>query len=126
MSELDTIVVLHTTSWEDDAQTDANFQLEITTSGDRVIKAFDDLPHNEREPGQTDIYQFDVSGDKIDAEDPGLLITMRMLTPRMAGSLCQYSSWEKRRLVSISSSGLIPSGANGSIADLLLQGQQSM
>jgi hypothetical protein len=79
MSELDTIVVLHTTSWEDNAQTNANFQLEIDTSEDRVIKAFENLPHDEREPGQTDIYQFDVRGDKIDTKDPGLLITMRMV-----------------------------------------------
>ena len=78
MPQLNKIIVIHTTADESDAGTDADFALEITKPGTDVRKEFPDLPYDERERGRTDIYEFDVSGDGVNSDDPVFSITMRM------------------------------------------------
>jgi hypothetical protein len=79
MPRLNTITVIHTTKNESDAGTDADFVLEIVKQGQDVLKEFPDLPHDERERGRTDQYDFDVSGDDVDSSDPFFSISMRLV-----------------------------------------------
>jgi hypothetical protein len=79
MPQLNRIFVTHTTADESDAGSDADFQLRIRMPGDDVIRDFPDLPHDERERGRTDFYEFDVSGDNVNSDDPVFRITMKMI-----------------------------------------------
>ena len=57
------LVVIHTTSRVDNAQTDALFKLVLVdAAGKEVQLDFPTLPHNERERGRTDQYRFDLTG----------------------------------------------------------------
>lgn len=77
---LDTIIVVHTTKNVPDAGTNADFALEIErVSGvdgrgqllvDRITLPFPDLPHDERERGRTDSYEFEVSGRGLGRDRP--------------------------------------------------------
>ena len=78
MPKLDTVLVVHTTAWDDGANTNAKFELEIAKTGPNFKEKFPDLPPDEREMGRTDVYQFNVSG-KISTEDGEFRIIMRML-----------------------------------------------
>jgi hypothetical protein len=80
MPLLSTIRVIHTTSNVDDAGTDADFQLQVERNGGDVLREFPDLPHDERERGRTDHYEFDVSGEGVNSDDPSFAITMRMIS----------------------------------------------
>ncbi|GAA2687324.1 hypothetical protein [Actinoplanes palleronii] len=79
MPLLSGITVIHTTKDESDAGTDADFVLEIERPGDHVELDFPNLPHNERERGRTDQYQFDVSKENLDSDDPFFKIRMRLI-----------------------------------------------
>jgi len=61
---------VHTTSRKEDAGTDEGFNLIIRSVLHPEIvvgtKRFPDLPHDERESGRTDEYEFDVEGLGID------------------------------------------------------------
>jgi hypothetical protein len=88
MPELQTVIVLHTTSLKENAHTNADFVLEITHSGPRFRKEFpSDMEH--RELGRTDVYPFDVRGQGIDSDDPQLKVIMRMLPESVDGWLPQ-------------------------------------
>jgi hypothetical protein len=87
MPKVNTIFVIHTTRNQNNANTDASFELEITDRpfGSQIhVKKFRDLfpslPHNERERGRTDSYRFDVSDDDIDSNANEFKITMRMVS----------------------------------------------
>src|SRR5829696_806334 len=86
MPKLKNILVAHTThSKEEDARSTADFTLEIAKgSGTPVSKTFPKdkncLHRNEpaRQPGQLDLYQFDVSADNVNSDEPGFRITMKI------------------------------------------------
>jgi hypothetical protein len=84
MPQLNRIFVIHTTADEEDADSDADFQLQIARSvPPDVLRTFEDLDHDDRERGRTDQYEFDVSGDNVNTDDPALAkgggIIMRMI-----------------------------------------------
>jgi hypothetical protein len=87
MAELSRIFIIHTTSNESNAQTDADFALLASTAGIDFVQLFPDLPHDEREQGRTDEYEFDVSGaagmpgvEPIDSDNTRLMIIMTSTT----------------------------------------------
>ncbi len=80
MPQLNAIRVIQTTADETDADTDADFQLQIfKPSGDELLD-FPDLPHDEREKGRTDRYRFDVSGLGVNSDDPSFGLAIRMVS----------------------------------------------
>jgi hypothetical protein len=79
MPQLNKITVIHTTANENDADTDADFQLQIAKPGGDVLRTFPGLPHDEREKGRTDQYEFDVSGDNVNSDDPSFALVMRII-----------------------------------------------
>jgi hypothetical protein len=62
MPQLNSITVIQTTANESNAGTDAGFQLQMFRSGGDVLLDFPALDQEEREPGLTERYRFDVSG----------------------------------------------------------------
>jgi hypothetical protein len=74
------LTVINTTADEDDADTDADFQLQIARLGQDLVLTEPDLPHDERERGRTDQYFYDLSGQGVDSDAPGFQITMRILS----------------------------------------------
>ena len=79
MARLKKIIVIHETSKVKDGNTDAAFELQFTKVGNDPdpILPFPDLPHNEREKGRTDKYEFDVFSKDVDSDGK---IVMRMTT----------------------------------------------
>lgn len=77
MAVLKRIFVIHTTSDETNANTDASFDLIASKPGTDFVEAFKDLPHDERERDRTDEYIFNVEGKNIDSETTELTIVMR-------------------------------------------------
>jgi hypothetical protein len=62
MADLNRIFVIHTTANDDDANSDANFELVVTRPvGEPVFMILDTPNHDDRERGQTDQYVLDVS-----------------------------------------------------------------
>ncbi len=80
MPQLNSITVIQTTANESNAGTDAGFQLQIFRSGGDVLLDFPALDQEEREPGLTERYRFDVSGFGIDSSDPSFGLAMRMVS----------------------------------------------
>lgn len=94
MPKLTTIVVGHTTSNEDAANSPSDFTLEFVKKSGTQPKKFSFrenlLVHSpqsdgqeekpEREKGQLDLYRFDVSDAKVNSDDPGFRIVMRIKT----------------------------------------------
>lgn len=103
MPKLNTIVVGHTTANVDQANSTADFTLEIVKKSGRPIKKefrknlVKHSPQNdqeeeqendqeeeqqeeqrEREKRQLDLYRFDVSRDNVNSDDPGFRIRMRI------------------------------------------------
>lgn len=89
MPKLKTIVVGHTTSNEAGANSPEDFTLEFVkksgTSEKKPLFRQHLLKHpsptgqqRERDPGQLDLYRFDVSDDRINSDDPGFRIVMRI------------------------------------------------
>ncbi len=72
MAIVDTVYVVHTTSTLKDSETDASFELLIPATGkidpiDGFLrKKFPKQPHDNREKGRTDYYEFDVRGLGVD------------------------------------------------------------
>ena len=63
MPQLSHLTVIHTTSPQSNAQTNALFKLVLVDAmGKKVTLDFPKLPHNERERGRTDEYRFDLTG----------------------------------------------------------------
>ncbi len=69
MAKLKRISVLHTTSKEDNAGTDAGFLLIVKSGASEVAKDFPDLSGDDRKKGQHDEYEIDVAGDNLDSDD---------------------------------------------------------
>jgi len=69
MAILERVWVIHTTSRQAEAGTDARFSLEIQTRSQRFAPNFPRLPHDERNRGRTDQYEFDLRDVEIDHED---------------------------------------------------------
>jgi hypothetical protein len=84
MPLLKRIFVIHTTADEDDAETDANFQIQVVTPGGDFIQTFPEpitgSDHNQRERGRTDEYEFNVEGKGVDTQDSVFEIRMRMIS----------------------------------------------
>jgi hypothetical protein len=86
MPKLKNILVIHTTSNEPDASTNAEFTLEIVkSSGTPVSKEFSkkDLLHPDkltRQPGELDLFHFDVSTSNINSDESGFRIAMKIKT----------------------------------------------
>lgn len=79
MAKLKELFVVHTTKNVADANTDADFALDIEMFGIEPVRLpFPDLPYNERERGRTDFYRFDVSRKGLYTER-SLRIRMTML-----------------------------------------------
>jgi hypothetical protein len=92
MPKLKTIIVGHTTSNEAGANSPADFTLEFVkkTGSPPRKQSFEEnlLKHpsqtdrqKERERGQLDLYRFDVSGDRVNSDDPGFKMIMRINSP---------------------------------------------
>ncbi|MEU6191281.1 hypothetical protein [Nocardia sp. NPDC047038] len=80
MAILRTVYVIHTTRDEEDANTEAEFQLHIVVPGSELGSVqldFPDVAGNERERGRTDRYRFHVNGLGVDSEHR---MYMRMVT----------------------------------------------
>ena len=77
MPQLRKMILLHTTSFREDAETVADFVLEIQKLPSPVIKELD-LPTEERKRGETDVSVIDVSGDDINTDDANFGVRMRM------------------------------------------------
>lgn len=73
MAILERVWVIHTTHDAEDSNTDDSFSLEIQTADERVDLMFPNLPHDERERGRTDEYEFDLRDYNVDhlEVDPG-------------------------------------------------------
>ena len=69
MAILERVWVTHTTSTDAEANTGAAFSLEISGNNQVANLDFPDLPHDERERGRTDQYEFDLRNWEIDHED---------------------------------------------------------
>jgi len=80
MPRITGLTVINTTADEDDAETDADFQLQIARPGGDLLFTEPDLPHDERERGRTDQYFYDLSGENVDSDAPGFQIIMRILS----------------------------------------------
>jgi hypothetical protein len=78
MPKLKTIVVIHTTSTKENANSAADFSLEIGRPGQDVTVPFPRNP-NQRQRGKLDVYQIDVSQHDVDSTGPGfsLIMTIR-------------------------------------------------
>jgi hypothetical protein len=77
MPQLKKIVVAHTTATESKAASNAQFMLQIQKPNPpNFTMAFPDLPHDERQKGRLDLYEFDLEGKNISTEDPGFDILM--------------------------------------------------
>jgi hypothetical protein len=74
------LTVINTTADEDDADTDADFQLQIARLGQDLVLNEPDLPHDERERGRTDQYFYDLSGQGVNSDAAGFQVTMRILS----------------------------------------------
>ena len=79
MARISGLTIIHTTAY-DDADTDADFQLQVARPGGDLLLTFPDLPHDEREGGRTDQYFFDLSGEIVDSDAPGFQVIMRILS----------------------------------------------
>lgn len=78
MAILKRIFIIHRTSKESNAQTDASFDFIASRPGPDFIMAFPNYPDiDEREQGRTDEYEFDVEGENIDSETTILTMFMR-------------------------------------------------
>jgi hypothetical protein len=80
MARISGLTIIHTTAYDDDADTDADFQLQVARPGGDLLLTFPDLPHDEREGGRTDQYFFDLSGENVDSDAPGFQVIMRILS----------------------------------------------
>jgi hypothetical protein len=72
--------VIHTTANVNNAASNFRFTLEVQTPTQRFSQDFPDLPHDERNRGRTDQYEFDLRDEEIDYRDvtPGnIRITSR-------------------------------------------------
>lgn len=79
MPKLKTIVVVHTTADEPNADSNAEFELEIGRPGPDLVKRFPNDPNvDEREKGKMDIYKIDVSRDNVNTEDAGFNLVMKI------------------------------------------------
>jgi hypothetical protein len=79
MPKLKTVLVIHTTSDDDDrAGSAADFSLEISRPGADVTLPFEKKP-GQRQRGKLDVYRFDVSQQNVDSDAPGfsLIMTIR-------------------------------------------------
>jgi len=81
MALLDRIWVIHTTSRADKSDTNDNFSLHLPATGKAAdslgfLLRFPNLPHNERERGRTDQYEFDVRRFGIDHQEARGKISM--------------------------------------------------
>lgn len=69
---VDTVYVVHTTSTQSGSDTDDSFVLLVPATGkvdpvDGVFRLpFPKQPHDNREQGRTDYYEFDISGRGVD------------------------------------------------------------
>lgn len=79
MAELKTILVVHTTADEPNADSDAEFELEIGRPGPNLVKPFPNDPNvDERERGKMDLYKIDVSDDNVDNDSAGFNLVMKI------------------------------------------------
>jgi hypothetical protein len=78
MPKLDTVTVLHTTARDDNAGSTANFELEIERPGSPFRKDFP-APMDNRQPGRSWAYTFDVRGQRIDSDHDEFVVIMRMV-----------------------------------------------
>ena len=69
MAVLERIWVIHTTPTADDAGTDEGVTLEIQSGTQRMSRPLPDLPHDERELGRTNEYEFDVRDFQLDTDE---------------------------------------------------------
>lgn len=75
MATLDTVYVIHTTSQRDGSATDASFSLLVPATGKvdplagHFERTFPKQPHDNRERGRTDAYEFDVRGMGVDHKE---------------------------------------------------------
>jgi hypothetical protein len=77
MPVLTRVFVIHKTANKEDANSDANFQLQLARPGGDVILSFPDQPQDERERGSTDLYEFDLSNEpQVNTDDPGFDVSM--------------------------------------------------
>jgi hypothetical protein len=75
MPKLKSILVVHTTSTEDKANSAADFSLEISRPGPDVTLPFPKNP-GQRQQGKLDVYQFNVAQHNVDSDAAGLSLIM--------------------------------------------------
>jgi hypothetical protein len=81
MVRLKRIFVIHTTATDEDAESDAGFQIQVVAEAGDFIRPFPDLPHDDRERGRTDQHEFVIPNSVVvDTLDPNFEIRMRMTT----------------------------------------------
>jgi hypothetical protein len=82
MTLISDVFVIHTTSGRKDAGTDAGFELIVRGPGGFEARAaFEDLKHDEREKGRTDMYRF-VFDEAFNWDPPRWTVSIRMTSTR--------------------------------------------
>ena len=80
MTQINGLTIIQTTADKEDAETDADFQLQVTRPGGDLLVTFPDLPHDERERGRTDQYFFDLTGKNVNTSVDNFQVIMRILS----------------------------------------------
>jgi hypothetical protein len=82
MPRINGLTVIHTTADEENAGSDADFQLQVVLPGEDLLLPFENLPnHDDRERGNTEQYDFDLSGADVDSDAQGFQVIMRIVEP---------------------------------------------
>jgi PLAT/LH2 domain len=108
MADLNRIFVIHTTADEDDANSDGNFELVVSRPNGDLFLFLDTPDYDDRERGDTDQYEFDVSNEGVttdsvlsirmtSTDDGWLLKSVWAIGQTVAGSfevLAAHPVWE--------------------------------